>query len=239
MAYKPHRKGSNGELIEIPLFAEKTEKDSDGNVIKTTYLKIVSANALFDKKADKNNDDQDLVSKSVTAKNGIFDNIKNQMSNIDSQIVALNQNLSNINQKISNINAELTKKIFLSSYGSVSLTSKITITGWYALKQMKDGDTIAYDLEIVFPTFNISNLINQNADTVVTINGLPAFNSVVGTPVVIITQSSPGPTNDYMNSQSGQYESVNPSSGTMNIRLRRAYSEAYTYCTIFIKGIIK
>lgn len=239
MAYKPYKRGSNGELIEIPLFAEKTEKDSDGNVIKTTYLKILNANELFDKKADKNNVNQELVSKIITAKEGIFDNIKSQMSNIDSKFTVLNQTISNINNSLNSINTELAKKMFLSSYGSVSLTSKITITGWYALKQIKIGDTTAYDLEIAFPTFNISNLINQNSDTSVTIKGLPSFSAIVGTPIVIVTQSSPGPTNDYMNSQTGQYESVNASAGTMNIRLRRAYSEAYTYCTIFIKGIIK
>lgn len=99
MAYKPHRKGSNGELIEIPLFAEKTEKDSDGNVIKTTYLKIVSANALFDKKADKNNANQDLVSKTMTAKEGVFENISNTLTEINNK---LNTFIENTNTTLTN-----------------------------------------------------------------------------------------------------------------------------------------
>lgn len=239
MAYKLHKKDKSGKLIEIPLFAEKTEKDSDGNIIKTTYLKIENVDALFNNKADRNNENQSIISNIMKAKVGSFENISSQILEINNSIASINQTVNNALKSISTINSTLAKKMELYSHGSVTLIGNITINGWYTMKQMKIGSNTVYDLEIIFPTFNMSSLINQNSDTTLTIKGLPAFTSIVSTPMVFVVQTSPGPTNDYMNSQSGQYENANPSAGTINIRLRRAYSEAYTYCNILVKGIIK
>lgn len=140
---------------------------------------------------------------------------------------------------LSSIQTLKDNKMEVDSSGTVTLTGgNSTVSGYYIEKQIRINNALAHEIEICIPKFNISDVINQNTDTNITITGLPTFNNVIFTPICLITQTSPGPTNDYMNSQSAEYLSVNGASGTMTIRMRRGYSEKYSYCNIYIKAIV-
>lgn len=213
MAYKPYLKKDNGNIVEVPVSADSAMKDGNGNVIHSTYSTKTELNTLSSRvstKADLNNSSQSITAGTMAATNGNFTNINNQLAT----------------------------KVEFAGFGTVSMTSKMTVNGWYIRRKFIDNGTAKYEFEIVFPNFNISNFINQNADTNVTITGLPAYNSLPVEPIVVVTQAWPGPTNDYMNSQCGKYVSASGSGGSLTIALRRAYSEGYTYVTILIKGIM-
>lgn len=166
--------------------------------------------SLNSNKADKNNANQSIVAGSVTASTGNFTNITN----------------------------ELAKKMEVVSCGTVNLNGKTIVNGWYIKKQININGNIRYEFEIMIPTFNFSSLVDQNSDKIVSITGLPAFNGMLYDPIIVCIQSSPGPTNDYMNSQSMQYVSSTGSRGAITFKARRAYSEQYSYVNIYVKGIM-
>ena len=83
MAYKPYIKKSNNQLEELPLYADKAEKDADGNTISSTYLKKSDATTQFNNKADKTNSNQVITAKTVTANTGNFENISSSLTTIN------------------------------------------------------------------------------------------------------------------------------------------------------------
>lgn len=49
MAYRPYVKNADGTLTEIPLIADKTSKDANGNIIHNTYATKTGTEALTNK----------------------------------------------------------------------------------------------------------------------------------------------------------------------------------------------